>query len=89
MAWLEISGTDQTSKMESFDYFCRALYLGCLVSSSYATVFLSTFSHVVFSGLTITGTSEMDSFSEYNQWLFSRIIQTFFVNEFPVVSPFY
>ena len=70
MASLQIAGTDQTSKKEPFDYFCSALYFGCLISSSYATAFLPTFSHVVFSGLTITGTSKMDSFSDYNQRFF-------------------
>ena len=92
MASLQIAGTDQTSKKEPFDYFCSALYFGCLISSSYATAFLPTFSHVVFSGLTITGTSKMDSFSDYNQRFFSRNIHTFLVNEltvFPVVSTFY
>ena len=65
MAWLEVAGTDQASKMEPFDYFREALHLGCLVSSSYATVYLTAFSHVVFSGVTITSRSEVDSFSEY------------------------
>ena len=63
MVRLEIPGSDKTSKMERFDYFHRALYLGCLICSSYATVYLTTFSQVVFSGVTITGTSEMASFS--------------------------
>ena len=65
MVWLEIAGTDETSKMERFDYFHRALHLGCLISSSCATEYLNTFSYVNFSGATMTGTSEMDSFSEY------------------------
>ena len=65
MAWLEIAGVDQTSKIEYFDHFRRALHLGWLISSSYATVYLTTFSHVVFSGVTMTKTSEVDSFSEY------------------------
>ena len=60
-----MAGTDQTSKMERFDYFRRALLLGYLISSTYATVNLVTFSHVVFSGVAITSASEMDSFSEY------------------------
>ena len=42
-----------------------ALHLGYLISSSYATVYLTTFSHVAFSGVTTTGASETDSFSEY------------------------
>ena len=64
-----MAGTDQASKMECFDYFCGELHLGCLVSSSYATVYLTTFSHAVFSGATIASTSEVDSFSEYTQRL--------------------
>ena len=60
-----MAGTDQASKMEHFDYFRRALHLGCLVSSSYATVYLTTFSHVDFSGVTTASTSEVDSFSYY------------------------
>ena len=63
--WLEMAGVDRTSKMEHFDYFCRALHLGWLISSGYATVCLTTFSHVVFSGITTTSTSEVDSFSDY------------------------
>ena len=65
MAWLEMAGTDQASTMEHFDYFRGTLHLGCLVSSSYATVYLTKFTHVVFSGVTIASSSEMDSFSEY------------------------
>ena len=38
VAWLEIAGTDQISKMNCFDYFRRAPHLGCLISFSYATV---------------------------------------------------
>ena len=49
--------------MERFDYFRRVLHLGCLICSSYATAYLTTFSHAVFSGVTITGISEVDSFS--------------------------
>ena len=60
-----VAGTDQASKMERFDYFRGALHLACLVSSSHATVYLTTLSHVVFSGVTIASTSEMDSFFEY------------------------
>ena len=60
-----MAGTDQTSKMEHFHDFCIVYHLGCLTSSSCATVYLTAFSHVVFSDVTITGTSEMDSFSEY------------------------
>ena len=65
MAWLEIAGVDWTSKMNHFDYFCGALHLGCLISSGYTTVYLTTFNHVVFSGITITSTSEVDCFSDY------------------------
>ena len=65
MAWLEIAGVDRTSKMEYSDCFCGALHLGWLISSGYATVCLITFHHVVFSGITITSTSEVDSFSDY------------------------
>ena len=65
MTWLEIAGADQTSKIERFDYFRRALYLGWLISSSYATVYLTTLSNVVFSGVTITSTSGIDPFFEY------------------------
>ena len=57
--------TDQASKMERFDYFRGVPHLGCLVSSSYVTVYLTAFSHVVFSGVTIASSSEVDSFSEY------------------------
>ena len=42
MAWLAI---DWTSKMEHSYYFCRVLYLGWLISSDYATVYLTTFYH--------------------------------------------
>ena len=65
MLWLEIAGVDQTSKMERLDCFRRALHLGWLISFSYATVYLTTFSHVVFSDVTIASKSEMDSFLEY------------------------
>ena len=65
VAWLEMAGTDQASKMERFDCFRGALHFGCLVGSSYATVYLTTFTHVVFSGVTIASASEVDSFSEY------------------------
>ena len=65
VAWLEIAGVDQTSKMEHFDYFCRALHLGWFISSGYATVYLTTFSHIVFSGITITSTPAVDSFFDY------------------------
>ena len=61
--WLEIAGTDKASKMECFDYFRRVLHLGCLICSSYATAYLTTFSHAVLSGVTITGISEVNSFS--------------------------
>ena len=59
-----MTGTDLTCKMKCFDYFRRALHLGRLISSSYATVYLTTFtfSHVVFSGVAITDTSKMDCF---------------------------
>ena len=60
-----MAGTDQASKMEHFDYLREALHLGCLLSSSYATVYLTIFSHVIFSGVTIASTSEVDSFFEY------------------------
>ena len=54
-----------------FSFFCRIsiiirINFGWLVSSSNATVYLTTFSHVVFIGVTITSTSEMDFFPEYN-----------------------
>ena len=65
LAWLEMAGTDQASKMEHFDYFHLALHLGCLISFSYATVCLTKFSHVDFSCVIIASTSEVDSFSEY------------------------
>ena len=65
MAWLEIAGVDRTSKMEHSYYFCGALHLGWLISSGYATVYLTTFHHVAFSGVTITSTSEVGSFSDY------------------------
>ena len=42
MAWLEI---DRTSKMEHSYYVSGVLYLGWLVSSDYATVYLITFYH--------------------------------------------
>ena len=61
---LEIAGIDQKSKMEHFDYFRAALHFRCLIGSSCATVYVTAFSHVVFSGITITGTSEMDFFSK-------------------------
>ena len=51
MAWLEVARTGQASKMERFGYFRGALHLGCLVSSSYATVYITTSTHVVFSGV--------------------------------------
>ena len=46
-------------RLERFNYFRRALHLGCLISSSCATAYLTTFSQAVFSGVTITGTSEI------------------------------
>ena len=49
--------------MERFDYFRRVLHLGCLIFSCHTTVYLTIFSHTVFSDVTVTGTSEMDSFS--------------------------
>ena len=58
-----MGGTDETSKIERFHNFNRAFHLGCLICSSYATVYLTTFIHVDFSGVTVTGTSDMDSFS--------------------------
>ena len=58
-----MAGTDKTSKMECFDFFRRVLRLECLTCSSYATAYLTTFGHAVFSGVTITGISEVDSFS--------------------------
>ena len=63
MVWLEIAGTDRTSKMERFDYFRGVVDLACLICSSYATAYLTTFSHAVFSAVTITGMPEVDSFS--------------------------
>ena len=58
-----MAGTDKTSKMEHFDFFRGVLHLGCLISSSYATAYLTTFGYAVFSGVTVTGISEVDSFS--------------------------
>ena len=58
-----MAGTDKTSKMEHFDIFRGVLHLGCLICSSYATAYLATFDYAVFSGVTITGISEVDSFS--------------------------
>ena len=55
--------TDKTSKMEHFDLLHGVLHLGCLICSSYATAYLTTFGYAVFSGVTITGISEVDSFS--------------------------
>ena len=63
VAWLEIAGTDETSKIERFHNFNRVFHLECLICSSYAIVYITTFIHVDFSGVTMTGTSEMDSFS--------------------------
>ena len=63
VVWLEIAGTDKTSKIERFHYFRGVLHLGCLICSSYATAYLTTFSHAVLSGVTITGISEVNSFS--------------------------
>ena len=60
-----MAGANRASKTERFDFFRRALYLGCLGSSSYSTVYQLKFSHAIFSGVPITSTSEMDSFSEY------------------------
>ena len=61
MAWIEKAGIDKTSKMERFDYFCRALHLGCFICSATSLYVFIHFVHVVFSGVIITGTSEMDS----------------------------
>ena len=60
-----MAGTDQAFKMECLDYFRGALHFRRWDSSSYVTVYLTTFSHVVFSGVTIASTSGVDSFSEY------------------------
>ena len=57
-----MAGANQTSKMKRFDYFRRAHHLGWLISSRYAIVYLTTFSHVVFSGVTITSISEVGFF---------------------------
>ena len=48
--------------MERFDYFRGVLHLGCLICSSCATAYLTTFSQIIFSGATITCISEVDSF---------------------------
>ena len=64
-----MAGTDKTSKVEHFDFFRRVLHLGCLICSSYATAYLTTFGYAVFSGVTITGISEVDSFFHYTLWL--------------------
>ena len=66
------AGTDKTSKMERFDFFRRVLHLECLIRCNYATAYLTTFGHAVFSGVTITGISEVDSFSIilYGFWPF-------------------
>ena len=58
-----MAGTDKTSKMEHFDFFRGVLHLGCLICSSYATAHLTTFDYAVFSGVTKTGISEVDSLS--------------------------
>ena len=58
-----MAGTDKTSKMEHFDFFRVVLNLGCLICSSYATAYLTTFGYAVFRGVTITGISEVDYFS--------------------------
>ena len=58
-----MAGTDRTSKMERFDFFRRVFHLECLICSSCATAYLTTFGHAVFSGATITGICEVDSFS--------------------------
>ena len=65
MASLEIARVDRTSKVDHSYYFCGALHLGWLIISGYATVYPTIFHHVVFSGVTITSTSEVDSFSDY------------------------
>ena len=67
-----MAGTDQASKMERFDYFRGVLHPGCLVSCRYATGYLTTFIHVVFSDVAIASTSEVDSFSEIYLTAFSR-----------------
>ena len=36
-----------------------------LISSGYVTVYFTTFSHVVFSSVTLSTTSEVDSFFNY------------------------
>ena len=69
MTWPEIAGVDRTSKMEHSYYFCGALHLGWLISSGYVMVYLTIFHNVVFSGVTITITSEVNSFSDYTKWL--------------------
>ena len=58
-----MAGTDKTSKMEHFEFLRAVLRLGCLICSSYATAYLTTFDYAVFSGVTRTGISEVDSFS--------------------------
>ena len=63
VVWLEMAGTDETSKIEHFGFFRGMLDLGCLICSIYATAYLTTFCYAVFSGVTITGISEVDSFS--------------------------
>ena len=60
MAWREIAGVDQTSKMEHSYYFCRALYPEWLIGSSYATVYLTTFYRAHL---------KVDSFPDYTYWL--------------------
>ena len=55
--------TDKTSKMERLDLFRGVLHLECLICSSYATGYLTTYGHAVFSGVTVTGISGVDSFS--------------------------
>ena len=57
-----MAGTDITSKMERLD-FRGVLHLEYLICSSYATAYITTFGHAVFSGVTVTGISEVDSFS--------------------------
>ena len=53
-------------------FFRRVLHLECLIRCNYATAYLTTFGHAVFSGVTITGISEVDSFSIiiYGFWPF-------------------
>ena len=58
-----MAGTDKTSKMKHFEFFRGVLHLGCLICSSYAAAHLTTFGYAVFSGVTITGISEVGSFS--------------------------